>query len=236
MEETLHCERDGEFTLVQKAASSLPRVLTAIWRHVSSLQWVTARRQSVTWSAVMHHTLWGASEAARVLALPQLGRTCTTYVLLTWSAVGLQRFTPAVLFCSFRCLVVPHFLPPGAKFYVKKSAFELSVRTHPGLVEAAVLTAHAEGLDGWRRLLRHQQSLLQLDLLLQLHQHRRLHAVPEGHSRGYMCSFASEMSRPPLCSLTWRRCGRSPADRDKLAEAPCAALREKTKTQQLTDY
>ena len=112
---------------------------------------------------------------------------------------------------------------------LKKSVFELSVRTHPGLVEAAVLTAHAEGLDGWRRLLRHQQSLLQLDLLLQLHQHRRLHAVPEGRSRGYTCSFASEMSLPPLCSLTWRRCGRSPAGRGKLAEAPCAALR-KTKT------
>ena len=70
-----------------------------------------------------------------------------------------------------------------------KSALEPSVRTHPGLVEAAVLAAHAEGLDGWRRLLRHQQSLLQLDLLLQLHQHGRLHAVPEGHNGGYMCSF-----------------------------------------------
>lgn len=63
----------------------------------------------------------------------------------------------------------------------------VSVRTHPRLVEAAVLAAHAEGFDGWRRLLCHQQSLLQLNLLLQLHQHRRLHAVPEKHSRVYTC-------------------------------------------------
>lgn len=56
------------------------------------------------------------------------------------------------------------------------------VRTHPGLVEAAVLAAHAEGLDGRRRLLSHQQGLLQLDLLLQLHQHGGLHAVSEGHA------------------------------------------------------
>lgn len=47
----------------------------------------------------------------------------------------------------------------------------------PRLVEAAVLAAHAEGFDGRRGLLRHQQSLLQLDLLLQLHQHRRIHTV-----------------------------------------------------------
>lgn len=47
----------------------------------------------------------------------------------------------------------------------------------PGLVEAAMLAAHAEGFDGGGRLLRHQQRLLQLDLFLQLHQHRRLHAV-----------------------------------------------------------
>ena len=173
----------------KKAASSLPRVLLAVWRHVSSLQWVTARRLSVTWSAVMHHTLWGASEAARVLALLQLGRTCTTYVPLTWSAVALQRFTSAVFFfslslwlCRTSCLQVRSFM-------FNKSALEPSVRTHPGLVEAAMLAAHAEGLDGWRRLLRHQQSLLQLDLLLQLHQHGRLHAVPEGHNGGYMCSF-----------------------------------------------
>jgi len=59
----------------------------------------------------------------------------------------------------------------------------VSARTHPGLVEAAVLAAHAEGFHGRGRLLRHQQSLLQLDLLLQLHQHRRLHAVPETQGR-----------------------------------------------------
>lgn len=47
----------------------------------------------------------------------------------------------------------------------------------PGLVEATVLAAHAEGFDGWRWFLCHQQSLLQLNLLLQLHQNRRLHAV-----------------------------------------------------------
>ena len=58
---------------------------------------------------------------------------------------------------------------------------QLSVGTHPRLVETTMLAADAEGLDGRRRLLRHQQSLLQLDLLLQLHQHRRLHAVPEKH-------------------------------------------------------
>lgn len=47
----------------------------------------------------------------------------------------------------------------------------------PRLVEAAMLAAHAEGFDSRRRLLSHQPSLLQLNLLLQLHQHRRLHTV-----------------------------------------------------------
>ena len=42
----------------------------------------------------------------------------------------------------------------------------------------------------------------------------------------------SEMLRRRLRLLTWRRCGRSPADRDKLAEAPCAALREKKQKKQ----
>lgn len=42
-----------------------------------------------------------------------------------------------------------------------------------------MLAADAEGCHGWTRLLRQQQLLLQLDLLLQLHQDRRLHAVPE---------------------------------------------------------
>lgn len=67
----------------------------AIWLHISVWQRVTWRRQSVTWSAVMRHTLWGAAEAARASARLQLGRTCTTYVMLTWSAVALQRFASA---------------------------------------------------------------------------------------------------------------------------------------------
>lgn len=52
---------------------------------------------------------------------------------------------------------------------------------HPsllGLVEAAVLAAHTEGFDGGRRLFGQKQGLLlQLDLLLQLHQDRRLHPI-----------------------------------------------------------
>lgn len=47
----------------------------------------------------------------------------------------------------------------------------------PRLVEATVLATHAEGFDRRRRLLCQEQSLLHFDLLLQLHQHRRLHAV-----------------------------------------------------------
>lgn len=47
----------------------------------------------------------------------------------------------------------------------------------PRLVEAAVLAAHTEGFDSRWWLLSHQQSLLQLNLLLQLHQHRRLHTI-----------------------------------------------------------
>lgn len=47
----------------------------------------------------------------------------------------------------------------------------------PWLVKATMLTTHAEGFDSRRWLLCHQQSLLQLDLLLQLHKHRRLHTV-----------------------------------------------------------
>ena len=52
-------------------------------------EWVTRRRRSVTWSAVMCHIPCGAP-AER----PQLGRTWTTYVRLTWSAVS-------ACFCSF---------------------------------------------------------------------------------------------------------------------------------------
>lgn len=65
--------------------------------------------------------------------------------------------------------------------------FEPLVRTHPRLVKAPMLAANTEGFDGRRRLLCHQPSLLQLDLLLQLNQHRRLHAIPESPTK-YKCS------------------------------------------------
>lgn len=45
------------------------------------------------------------------------------------------------------------------------------------LEQSSMLTAHTEGLDSGRRLLSQKQRLFQLDLLLQLHQHRRLHPV-----------------------------------------------------------
>lgn len=131
------------------------------------------------------------------------------------------------LSCHTSCLQVESFM--FCLFIYKKSP---SVRTHPRLVEAAVLAAHAEGFDSRRRLLCHQQSLLQLNLLLQLHQHRRLHAVPEKHTAEFteVKLFLNDSIFLFYCvqRLTWRRCARSPADRDKPAEAPCAALRRKT--------
>lgn len=84
---------------------------------------------------------------------------------------------------------------------VSYSVFTLisPVRTHPRLVKAAMLAAHAEGFDGRRRLICHQQSLLQLDLLLQLHQHRRLHPVPaETNRAGDWCILGTDVSNQHL--------------------------------------
>lgn len=59
-----------------------------------------------------------------------------------------------------------------------------------------MLAAHAEGLDGRRRLLRQQQRLLQLDLLLQFDQHGRLHTVPaKNNSKWNGAPFALEVRR-----------------------------------------
>lgn len=100
--------------------------------------------------------------------------------------------------------------------------------THPGLVEASVLAAHAEGLDGRRRLLSQQQRLLQLDLFLQFDQHGRLHAVPEedmANQKGATRLVGRDAgSAARQGGRTWRRCGRSPAGRGRPAAAPCAAL------------
>lgn len=93
---TTVCTRNKIITIVALAkrwgtltASSLHKyMLLAVWGHISVWQWATGRQQGVTWFAAMRHTLWGASEAARVLAWLQLGRTCTTYVMLMWSAVN----------------------------------------------------------------------------------------------------------------------------------------------------
>lgn len=91
-----------------------------------------------------------------------------------WVARGVISCSPINALC--------HLVPARFRGVLQNFVCVHLVITHPCLVEAAVLTAHAECFDDWRRLLRHHQCFLQLDLLLQFNQRRRLHAVPEGHT------------------------------------------------------